>query len=69
MTKQRDEGRPPSRAQPAQVMYRVAQVAVRWGVSLPTIYRWCEDGTLQGRRIGRIILIPREEILRHERAA
>ncbi len=42
--------------------YKVREVAELLDISLPTAYRWVNEGYLQAVKIGRTVRIPREAI-------
>ena len=49
---------------PEKRRFRPAEVAELLGVSLPTVYRWCESGKLGFIRIGpRLMRIERECVI------
>lgn len=42
--------------------YTIRQLAEKWGVSIATIWRHEKLGHIKGRRIGRRVLFPKEQI-------
>ena len=44
--------------------YRVEETSQMLGIPKSTLYRWLANGTLRGIQIGRVVLVPAEELER-----
>ena len=49
---------------PIEKLYSVSDCADFWGVSSQAVRKWCRDGAVISRKVGRFVQVPESEVRR-----